>query len=290
MANRKCSKYFRNESDIRARLSRIENDDINPSVISVRKHENELYINSSFKPCSASSSHNYVTNNCGLDYEGDVKNSKEEHFSEDSQLVDNPHCGIREIVSIPLKSCNVSTPKIFKRRLGKLYKQRIAEKSKGKKSDYFKISMSIAEGNWLPPRSPYCLIQEDLYHSPWQLLIGTIFLTKTQAKKAIPQILQFLERWPTPQALLSARQEEIIEYLKPLGIQHVRSSLIRKFTEEFLAKKWTYPEELHGIGKYGNDSYRIFCVNEWRHVTPDDHKLNLYKNWLLENVEKLGIE
>ncbi|XP_075218864.1 uncharacterized protein LOC142323291 isoform X2 [Lycorma delicatula] len=240
MANRKCSKYFRNESDIRARLSRIENDDINPSVISVRKHENELYINSSFKPCSASSSHNYVTNNCGLDYEGDVKNSKEEHFSEDSQLVDNPHCGIREIVSIPLKSCNVSTPKIFKRRLGKLYKQRIAEKSKGKKSDYFKISMSIAEGNWLPPRSPYCLIQEDLYHSPWQLLIGTIFLTKTQ--------------------------------------------------EEFLAKKWTYPEELHGIGKYGNDSYRIFCVNEWRHVTPDDHKLNLYKNWLLENVEKLGIE
>ena len=25
---------------------------------------------------------------------------------------------------------------------------------------------------------------------------------------------------------------------------------------------WVYPDELHGIGKYGNDSYRIFCTGE----------------------------
>ena len=41
-----------------------------------------------------------------------------------------------------------------------------------------------------------------------------------------------------------------------------------QFTDEFLTKNWTYPEELHGIGKYGNDSYRIFCVNEWKQVSP----------------------
>ena len=34
-----------------------------------------------------------------------------------------------------------------------------------------------------------------------------------------------------------------------------------------MIKDWFYPEELHGIGKYGNDSYRIFCVNEWRQVS-----------------------
>ncbi|ELW46957.1 hypothetical protein TREES_T100019830 [Tupaia chinensis] len=33
---------------------------------------------------------------------------------------------------------------------------------------------------------------------------------------------------------------------------------------EYLTKQWRYPIELHGIGKYGNDSYRIFCVNEWK--------------------------
>lgn len=36
--------------------------------------------------------------------------------------------------------------------------------------------------------------------------------------------------------------------------------------DEYLSKRWRYPIELHGIGKYGNDSYRIFCVNEWREV------------------------
>ena len=38
-------------------------------------------------------------------------------------------------------------------------------------------------------------------------------------------------------------------------------------TEEYLTKSWTYPHELYGIGKYGNDSYRIFCVNEWKEVS-----------------------
>jgi len=38
-------------------------------------------------------------------------------------------------------------------------------------------------------------------------------------------------------------------------------------TEEYLTKSWTYPDELYGIGKYGNDSYRIFCVNEWKEVS-----------------------
>lgn len=37
--------------------------------------------------------------------------------------------------------------------------------------------------------------------------------------------------------------------------------------DEYLTKQWRYPIELHGIGKYGNDSYRIFCVGEWRQVS-----------------------
>lgn len=37
--------------------------------------------------------------------------------------------------------------------------------------------------------------------------------------------------------------------------------------EEYLTKPWRCPIELHGIGKYGNDSYRIFCVEEWRQVS-----------------------
>lgn len=61
-------------------------------------------------------------------------------------------------------------------------------------------------------------------------------------------------------------------------------------SEEYLAKDWVYPKELHGIGKYGNDSYRIFCINEWRKIRPSDHMLNYYIGWLWDNHKHLGIE
>ena len=33
--------------------------------------------------------------------------------------------------------------------------------------------------DWDPPQSPYNFIQEYLYRDPWQLLVATIFLNKT---------------------------------------------------------------------------------------------------------------
>ena len=43
---------------------------------------------------------------------------------------------------------------------------------------------------------------------------------------------------------------------------------------------------MYGIGKYGNDSYRIFCVEEWEYVKPRDHMLNKYHDWLKEKMMK----
>lgn len=63
-----------------------------------------------------------------------------------------------------------------------------------------------------------------------------------------------------------------------------------QFAEEYLRKNWQYPKELHGIGKYGNDSYRIFCVNEWKQVRPVDHMLNFYVSWLWDNHIVLGLD
>lgn len=33
---------------------------------------------------------------------------------------------------------------------------------------------------WIPPKSPYNLVQESLYEDPWKLLVATIFLNRTQ--------------------------------------------------------------------------------------------------------------
>ncbi|XP_074406365.1 methyl-CpG-binding domain protein 4 isoform X1 [Zonotrichia albicollis] len=142
---------------------------------------------------------------------------------------------------------------------------------------------------WTPPRSPFNLIQETLFHDPWKLLIATIFLNKTSGKMAIPVLWEFLRKYPSPEVARAADWKEMSELLKPLGLYELRAKTIIRFSGEYLSKAWRYPIELHGIGKYGNDSYRIFCVNEWKEVQPQDHKLNVYHTWLWENRERLSI-
>ncbi|XP_037629864.1 methyl-CpG-binding domain protein 4 [Sebastes umbrosus] len=142
---------------------------------------------------------------------------------------------------------------------------------------------------WTPPRSPYNLVQETLFHDPWKLLVATIFLNKTTGKMAIPVLWQFFEQYPSPEVTREADWKPLCELMKPLGLYELRSKSIIRFSDEYLNKQWRYPIELHGIGKYGNDSYRIFCVGEWREVKPEDHMLNKYHDWLWENHETLGI-
>ncbi|XP_051509258.1 methyl-CpG-binding domain protein 4 isoform X1 [Myxocyprinus asiaticus] len=142
---------------------------------------------------------------------------------------------------------------------------------------------------WTPPRSPYNLVQETLFHDPWKLLVATIFLNKTSGKMAIPTLWQFFERYPSADVTRVSDWRLLAELLQPLGLSTLRAKTLVRFSDEYLNKSWRYPIELHGIGKYGNDSYRIFCVEEWREVTPDDHKLNDYHTWLWENHERLGI-
>ena len=71
-----------------------------------------------------------------------------------------------------------------------------------------------------------------------------------------------------------------------MGLHNLRAKTLIKFSWEFLNTDWRYPIELDGIGKYGNDSYRIFCVEEWREVEPRDKKLNIYHEWVREKYSK----
>lgn len=143
---------------------------------------------------------------------------------------------------------------------------------------------------WTPPKSPYNLVQESLYHDPWKLLIGTIFLNRTTGKAAIPLLWKFFNKWSNPDEARKADPAAVSKLLTPLGLNKKRAQIIIRFSDEYLSKDWKYPEQLHGIGKYGNDSYRIFCVNEWKQVQPRDHKLNDYHNWLWKNHKALGIK
>lgn len=169
----------------------------------------------------------------------------------------------------------------------------------GKKSPYFKINtegltnVRLKGGSkWVPPRSPFNLLQETLYHDPWKLLVGTIFLNKVSGMEAVGKdvLWKFLEKWSSPQAAIKGDVAEMSAVIEPIGQHQRKVKTIKKFSEEYLRKNWCYPKELHGIGKYGNDSYRVFCVNEWKHVKPVDHMLNFYVDWLWDNHIVLGID
>lgn len=49
---------------------------------------------------------------------------------------------------------------------------------------------------YVPPKSPFNLIQEQLYTDPWKLLVATIFLNRTGGRNAIPVLWMFFEQFP----------------------------------------------------------------------------------------------
>lgn len=91
------------------------------------------------------------------------------------------------VKSPKLKSLSIRSKKnVYKtnycRRPGLIYKKLIKNQNEIRTSHYFDMPYG---SQWIPPRSPYALIQEDLFHNPWQLLIATIFLTKVTGKYEI---------------------------------------------------------------------------------------------------------
>jgi methyl-CpG-binding domain protein 4 len=86
-------------------------------------------------------------------------------------------------------------------------------------------------------------------------------------------------RYPTPKCLLKHSDEEIENLIQPLGFKKIRTKRLKRFSEEFIAKDWKDPIELHGIGKYAQDSWEIF-QNFNFDVQPTDGALIDYLNWL----------
>ncbi len=132
---------------------------------------------------------------------------------------------------------------------------------------------------WIPPRSPYGLIQEDLWPNEWLCLVACILLNCTrrvQVERALPT---FLERWPTPQAMLTATVDEIIPVIKPLGFSNRRAKNLLAMTRAFLCGPWEHANELPGIGQYGHASHEIFYRGNVPVDPPKDHALMKYVIW-----------
>ena len=124
------------------------------------------------------------------------------------------------------------------------------------------------------------LMVQQQVESRWQHMVGVICLNLTYRKQVKELLPKLFKRYPNPQSYLRGRLKKQQEMLKPLGMYEVRSRRLRKMSRDFLTWDGEEASDLHGIGKYGSDSYKIFYKNE----IPEDVQDKELKKYITKNL------
>ena len=139
----------------------------------------------------------------------------------------------------------------------------------------------------IPPRSPFSLLQEDLWssapESEWIILVACIMLNCTTRKQVEKILPSFREKWPAPQTFINADKIEVATLITPLGFCRRRTVCLMQMTKQYLEGTWTHASELPGIGPYGSTSWEIFCRGIIGDEPPKDHALTQYWAWRKAN-------
>lgn len=95
----------------------------------------------------------------------------------------------------------------------------------------------------------------------WQHMVAVMCLNLTtgvQVRRVLPALFK---KYPTPQSFIRGNTRLQKEMIRSLGMYRIRLKRLKRMSREFL--KWDMQDasDLHGIGKYGSDSYEIFFKN-----------------------------
>ncbi|XP_031330374.1 methyl-CpG-binding domain protein 4-like isoform X2 [Photinus pyralis] len=147
-----------------------------------------------------------------------------------------------------------------------------------KLSNLLRFAPKRKSNAWIPPRSPHNLVEESLYRNPWSLLVATIFLNKTSCMAAKPNLDAFLEDFRNPHEVIGRRPSDLEPYFVNIGLPKRRAHQVWRMSHDYVHKEWRHVRELYGIGKYGDDAYRIFVLGDLD-VEPTDRFLRVYRDW-----------
>ena len=133
---------------------------------------------------------------------------------------------------------------------------------------------------WNPPKSPQNLVQEPYFGDEWKILTCCILLNLTTHKQVRKVLPPLFKKYPQPDFMVLADEEELRKMLLPLGLSNKRAKTLIRFSKEYLTKEWKSARDLYGCGKYADDAWHIFYEGDWENVTPSDHALNYYYTYL----------
>lgn len=131
----------------------------------------------------------------------------------------------------------------------------------------------------IPPRSPYCLIQEDLWPDEWKILVACMLLnctTRSAMEKVLPRLFA---KYPDAHAMAAADSGDLSQVIASLGFGNRRAGNLIKMSQHYLGSNWKHAKELPGIGDYAAAAWEIFVRGTLPLAPPRDHALVRYYNW-----------
>ena len=103
---------------------------------------------------------------------------------------------------------------------------------------------------------------------PYAILVSEVMLQQTQVERVIPRYLEWLERWPSPDALAAAAPAEVIRAWQGLGYNR-RGLNLHRAARKIAAEGWPQDlSELPGVGPYTAAAVENFALG--RDVLPVD--------------------
>lgn len=141
----------------------------------------------------------------------------------------------------------------------------------------------IPRATWIPPVSPYGLIQETLWPDEWAILVSCVMLNCTTRRAAEKVLPTFLGRWPRASDLIDVDPLDIEGVVGVLGLGKRRSKTLKDMSRVYVGGAWKHASELPGIGSYGSAAHDIFVRGVIPDECPDDHALTLWWKWWKES-------
>jgi len=103
---------------------------------------------------------------------------------------------------------------------------------------------------------------------PYAILVAEVMLQQTQVARVVQRYVQWLDRWPTVEALAGAAPADVIREWQGLGYNR-RAVNLHRAARDVAAGGW--PEDLTtlpGVGRYTADAVRAFAYGD--RVLPSD--------------------
>lgn len=129
------------------------------------------------------------------------------------------------------------------------------------------------------------LLQEDFVdtpNGPWKVLVTCTCLNLTTWIQAESALLELFSRWPSPFDFIGKMawySGDLEQLLRPLGMVHRRTEVLRRMTLEFVREHLKHGEDyekydvgsMYGCGQYAVDAWTLFVLKRPCH--PNDARL-----------------